>query len=320
MELVGLTPHSRRLALTSLAALALSAGAAAAEPDAPLFAPWIDGASESEPIMQVQQYDPDTFVIRQSIRTNFEGPFLYLLFGSDKALLLDSGAGGLEIRPTIDKLIAEWSATHGRASIPLVVAHSHSHGDHHAGDAEFAGRPDTEVVGLLPTEVAAFFGITGWPREIVTFDLGGRPLSILPTPGHQPAHIMVYDPGTQLLLSGDTLYPGRLYVPANWSPVFDESVERVAQFVREHPVSHILGAHIEMTTTAGDDYEHEAPIHANEHVLELPPEAAYELLRVAEGMGDTKEPAVTDHFIIVPVEVRPPDPVGSELPLVKAAP
>ncbi len=118
--------------------------------------------------MQVQQYDPDTFVIRQSIRTNFEGPFLYLLFGSDKALLLDSGAGGLEIRPTIDKLIAEWSAAHGRASTPLVVAHSHSHGDHLAGDAEFAARPDTTVIGLLPAEVAAFFGITGWPREIAT--------------------------------------------------------------------------------------------------------------------------------------------------------
>src|SRR6478735_237998 len=179
-----------RLPLIGIALALVSAPAMAQ----PLFAPWIDGESASEPEMQVQQYDPDTFVIRQSIRTNFEGPFLYLLFGSDRALLLDTGAGGLEVRPTIDRLVAEWCAKHNRASIPLVVAHSHGHGDHHAGDAEFAGRPDTDVIGLKPAEVAAYFGITGWPREIRTFELGGRPLSIIPTPGHEPAHIMIYDP------------------------------------------------------------------------------------------------------------------------------
>lgn len=292
-------------ALATAVALALSTNAMAAEP---LFAPWIDGSSASEPIMQVQQVDPDTYVIRQSIRTNFEGPFLYLLFGTDKALLLDTGAGGLEIRPTIDRLIAEWCAKHGRPSIHLVVAHSHSHGDHHAGDAEFAARPDTTVVGLKPAEVAAAFGITDWPSQLATFDLGGRALSIIPTPGHEPAHIMVYDPQTHLLLSGDTLYPGRLYVPANWSAVFSASVDRLAQFVREHPVSYLLGAHIEMTSTPGQDYGHEAPTHPNEHALELPPEAAYELQRVAGGAGDSTQRTVTDDFIVVPVEARLPDP------------
>ena len=59
--------------------------------------------------MQVQRYDDDTYVIRQSIRTNFEGPFLYVLFGSDRALLIDTGAGGLKVRPTIDRVIAEWA-------------------------------------------------------------------------------------------------------------------------------------------------------------------------------------------------------------------
>ncbi|OYW47002.1 MAG: MBL fold metallo-hydrolase [Sphingomonadales bacterium 32-68-7] len=305
-------PHSARFVFrAALAALALvaSSGAVAAEQDKPpLFAPWIDGTSASEPETQVQQVDPDTFVIRQSMRTNFEGPFLYLLFGSDKALLLDSGAGGLEIRPTIDRLIAAWCARNGRTSIPLVVAHSHGHGDHHQGDAEFAARPDTTVIGLAPTDVAGFFGITDWPREIATFDLGGRALSIVPTPGHEPAHIAIYDPKTRFLLSGDTLYPGRLYVPANWSGVFRESMLRLAQFVREHRVSHLLGAHIEMTTTPGQDYPFEAPAHPDERVLELPPEAAYALARLVEGMGDTVQRTVADDFIVFPVEARLPNP------------
>jgi hydroxyacylglutathione hydrolase len=283
MPLTRPTPFSFRIpigaTLTALA-LALASPAAGAEP---LFAPWINGQSADEPITQVQRIDPDTFVIRQSIRTNFEGPFLYLLLGSDKALLLDTGAGGLEIRPTIDKLIAEWSAAHGKASVPLLVAHSHSHGDHHAGDAEFAARPDTTVIGLKPTDVAAAFGITDWPRQIATFDLGGRPLSIIPTPGHEPAHIAIYDPKTQILLSGDTLYPGRLYVPANWRAVFRESMGRMAT-------------------------------HPNEHVLELAPAAAAELHKVADGMGDTTEPAVTDDFIVFPVEARLPNPDGYAAP------
>src|ERR1700749_2255530 len=133
-----------KLAAALAAALLLLPGAALA---APLFQPWIDGTQASEPQMQVQRYAADTFVIRQSVKTNFEAPFLYLLFGKDRALLLDTGAGGLKIRPTVDAAIDQWLAEHHRTSIPLVVAHSHSHGDHRAGDAEFKDRPDTVVVG-----------------------------------------------------------------------------------------------------------------------------------------------------------------------------
>ncbi|HEX2817062.1 MAG TPA: MBL fold metallo-hydrolase, partial [Phenylobacterium sp.] len=196
----------------------------------PLFQPWIDGTVVAEPPMQVQRYDRDTFVIRQSVKTNFEAPFLYLLFGKDRALLLDSGAGGLKIRPTIDGVIADWLKAHHRTSIPLVVAHSHSHGDHRMGDVEFKDRPDTVVVGWTAPEVAAFFKIDDWPRDIVKFDLGGRVLDVIPTPGHHPAHIMLFDERTRLLLSGDTLYPGRLYVPADQFSAYRDSVDRVVVF------------------------------------------------------------------------------------------
>src|SRR5262249_48491571 len=118
-----------RMKLAALAVALLLAAPAAAGAK-PLFVHWIDGTQASEPQMQVQRYDADTFVIRQSVKTNFEAPFLYLLFGNDRVLLLDTGAGGLKVRPTIDGVIADWLKAHHRASIPLVVAHSHSHGDH----------------------------------------------------------------------------------------------------------------------------------------------------------------------------------------------
>lgn len=274
---------------------------------APQFAPWIDGMAATEPETQVQRIDADTFVIRQSVKTNFEAPFLYLLFGKDRALLIDTGAGGLKIRPTVDRVVAEWRAKHGNRPIRLVVAHSHGHGDHHAGDDEFRDRPDTDIVGLTPEEVAAFFHIAHWPDDLARFDLGGRILDIIPTPGHQPAHIMVYDARTQLLFSGDMLYPGRLYVPDGKFGVFRESADRLAAFAATHPIRALLGAHIEMTTTPGQDYPMEAATHPFEHPLALPPSVIGELAQaVAKGEPAPKIDRHAD-FIVYPL---PPKPVS----------
>lgn len=266
---------------------------------------WIDGTSVTEPEAQVQSFDRDTYVIRQSVKTNFEAPFLYLLFGRDKALLVDTGAEGGNIRPVVDRLVANWLAAHHRNSIPLVVAHSHSHGDHIAGDSVFRDRPNTVVVGLKPADVGSFFGIKNWPDEIGRFDLGGRALSIIPTPGHQIAHIMIYDPRLKILLSGDVLYPGRLYVPVNHMAEERASIDRVAAFAATHPVRALLGAHIEMTRTPGHDYPQAVAEHPNEHRLELSVESIRELqtgLRAALDMPERSQ--VHDHFVIYPVAPR----------------
>jgi glyoxylase-like metal-dependent hydrolase (beta-lactamase superfamily II) len=289
-----------RLALLALAALLVAAPAAAKSP----FKPWIAGTTASEPTTQVQRYDRDTYVIRQSVKTNFEAPFLYLLFGKDRALLLDSGAGGTPIRPAVEAVIAEWLAAHHRASIPLVVAHTHGHGDHHQGDAEFAGRPDTTVVGLAPEEVAAFFKLTEWPRYRQAFDLGGRVLEVIPTPGHQPAHIILYDRNTRLLFTGDTLYPGRLYVPVNRFADFRDSIDRTVEAVGRRKVSYALGAHIEMTTTPGKDLPDAARSHPDEHALELPYADLLELQAAVHAMGDKAVRDVHRDFIVVPAPPR----------------
>jgi hydroxyacylglutathione hydrolase len=286
-----------------LAATLGSCPASATEPHP--FAHWIDGTTPSEPQTQVQRYDADTFVIRQSVRTNFEAPFLYLLFGRDRALLIDSGAGGLQIRPAVDAVIAQWLVAHHRTSIPLIVAHSHSHGDHHQGDSEFASRPDTTVVGLKPEDVASFFGVAHWPSDIATYDLGGRALSIIPTPGHEAAHIMVYDARTRLLFSGDMLYPGRLYVPTDQFATFTASADRLAAFAKTHPIAMLLGAHIEMTNTPGKDYVQAAPAHPDEHTLELPASAPARLQAAVHRMSQTPVIGNEGDFIIYP---RPPKP------------
>jgi glyoxylase-like metal-dependent hydrolase (beta-lactamase superfamily II)/predicted dienelactone hydrolase len=277
---------------------------ASAAPCAPFPATWIDGIRTDEPPVQVQRYDADTFVLRQSVRTNFEAPFLYLLFGQEAALLLDTGAGGIQLRPVIDRLMSDWQRQHGGRRLRLIVAHSHGHGDHRGGDAEFVDRKDTVVVGLAATDVARFFGVARWPEGSGQLNLGDRILDVIPTPGHEPAHIMIYDRRTGFLLSGDALYPGRLYVPASH---FDEeraSVERLAAFARSHPVSCVLGAHIEMTNQAGVDFPDRAPEHPNEHVLQLAPGAIAELRDVVRDTPPQLAKQRRADFILVPLPGR----------------
>ncbi len=121
---------------------------------------WIDGTDPNEPPLQIHRYAERTWIIRESLRANWEAPFLYLFAGDERALLVDTGASGkVPLRETVDRLIGP--------AFPLVVAHSHAHGDHVAGDMQFADRPDTVTVGHSPEDVADFFRIMDWPNESV---------------------------------------------------------------------------------------------------------------------------------------------------------
>jgi glyoxylase-like metal-dependent hydrolase (beta-lactamase superfamily II) len=204
--------------------------------------------------------------------------------------------------------MTEWSAKNGRKSIPLVVAHTHAHGDHHQGDAEFAGRPDTVVVGLTPKDVADFFKITDWPNQIVPFDLGGRVLHIIPTPGHEPSHIMVFDEKTRILQGGDAFGPCRLLFSVNNFKAFRDSTDRVVAFTAGRNVSHILGNHIEMTGTPGNVYPMRAPSHPDEPLLELKFSDLLDLQKALHAQGDRPVMEPHDRFMIYPLTFAPPAP------------
>lgn len=239
----------------------------------------------AEPPLQVHWYDPHTVVLRQSKSVSYEAPFLFLLFGADRAVLFDTGATSdpylFPLRATVDELVGEWAERHGRDGYELVVAHTHGHGDHIAGDGQFGDRKATKVVGIGVGEVASFFGFRDWPLDAVQFELGGRRLEILGTPGHHPAAIAVYDPWTGVLLTGDTVYPGRLYVPDFAS--FRQSLDQLVILAERRPVTHVLGCHIEMTTTSRRDYPIGEVYQPSEPPLELPVDRLTALREAAHG-------------------------------------
>ena len=49
------------------------------------------------PDFLVHAYNPDFYILRQSACSNFEKPLLFLIFGSERALLLDTGAGKVDV-------------------------------------------------------------------------------------------------------------------------------------------------------------------------------------------------------------------------------
>jgi hydroxyacylglutathione hydrolase len=117
-----------------------------------------------------------------------------------------------------------------------------------AGDMQFLGRPDPTVVGHDREAVAAFFGLAD---STAVLELGGRTLEVLATPGHHPAAITVFDPTTGWLLTGDTVYPGRLYIDDDVA--FAASLDRLVALARDRGVTAVLGCHIEMTSEPGVD-------------------------------------------------------------------
>jgi glyoxylase-like metal-dependent hydrolase (beta-lactamase superfamily II) len=270
---------------------------------------WIHGSepcsSNMDVPFQVHAYNDDTFILRENKCINYEGPFIYLLFGQDKVFMQDTGAApaanagiAFPVRETVQKIVDDWSRKHGKTRMQLVVTHSHAHGDHTGGDPQFSGQPDTTLVGKKLEDVQSYFGITDWPNQQVTLDLGGRVLDIIPIPGHEATSIAVYDRKSRILLTGDTVYPGRLYI-SNW-PAFKSSIERLAGFVKAHDVVQVLGTHIEMSNKPGIDYPVRTTYQPEEHDLAMTPANILELYDAVSKMKDTPVRDIHSDFIIYP--------------------
>ena len=258
------------------------------------------------PDFQVHEYNPNFFVLRQSGCIHYEKPFLYLIFGRDMALLEDTGAGQVNTAPVVMDLIAKWAKRNNKTGpVPLTVVHSHSHGDHVAGDAGFKNLPNVTLVTASVPELQKAFGIKTWPTDIVQIDLGRRIIDLIPIPGHDAAAIALYDRQTGILLTGDSFYPGRLYVGVPEFPTFVASHQRLVDFTSDKPVAHILGTHIEQTSTPFVDYPRGTVYQPNEHVLELTRGVLLELNDALIKLNGKLDRVVLRDVILSPRQPRP---------------
>ena len=250
------------------------------------------------PDWQVQEYNQDFYILRESGCIHYEKPFLYLIFGEQRALLEDTGAGEVQTAPFVLSLLEKWAKQRKHRPVSLIVIHSHGHGDHTAGDKQFQALPNVQFIPAVPAEIQIVAGIPNWPADQGMIDLGGRVLDVIPIPGHQTASIALYDRATGNLLTGDRLYPGRLYVGEADVPAYAESALKLAQFVHTHPVAHVLGTHIEQSRTPYVDYPRGTVYQPDEHSLELTRANVLELDDAFQRMKGKPEPVALPEFTI----------------------
>jgi hypothetical protein len=136
---------------------------------------WQQGAQDckvtTEKSVQVHVYNPKTYILRQSLCTSFEGNFIYLLIGSDRALLIDTGAVADPQKMPLAKQVLELLSEKENGKLPLLVVHTHSHTDHRDGDPQFQSLPLVEVVPWEAGAMRTHFGFANWPTGIAHIEL-----------------------------------------------------------------------------------------------------------------------------------------------------
>ena len=122
----------------------------------------------------------------------------FLVVGSERALLIDTGLGNVELKP----LIAEITDR------PVTLVNTHGHGDHTGGNGQFGefyisaeDIPDMEGDSSQAIAVGEGF----------KFNLGDRTLEVIETPGHTPGSISLIDRENKLVFVGDMLSKRPVY-------------------------------------------------------------------------------------------------------------
>lgn len=138
----------------------------------------------------------------QTWRIEEMGVRFFLLTGEKEALLVDSG---MEVHNA--KEIAQ-----SLTDLPVRLLNTHADMDHIGSNAEF------ETVYMHPAECSNYYKgqktageITPvWDGDII--DLGGRPLEVIAIPGHTPGSIALLDRQRRILLSGDPVQDGAIFM------------------------------------------------------------------------------------------------------------
>lgn len=203
------------------------------------------------------QIDERTYIISEY--RHWEETHCYLLNGSERCLLIDTGLGISNIYDEAVKL----------TDLPITAVATHIHWDHIGGHKYF---PDfyahlAELDWLngnfplpikavrkmivdhcdLPDEfdVNDYEVFQGMPTQVLDdhqmIDLGERKIVVLHTPGHSPGHLCFWEKEKGYLFTGDLVYQGILF--ANYPSTDPEAYLTSLQKVSTLPVKNVFPAH-----------------------------------------------------------------------------
>jgi len=241
----------------------------------------------NETWFEVYRVAPQTFAIYEPHQS--EETISYLLVGTKQALLFDTGMGIGDLRKIVRQL----------TSRPVVVLNSHTHDDHVGDNWEFPfvfgmdtdftkknakGSVEDAQAEVAPSELCGglpkgfdpkAYRTKPWHISITIHDgfkvnLGGRTVEVIATPGHTPDAISLVDRQNGLLFTGDTYYPGPIWLfrPETDLDAYGASIKKLASLAAGMTV--ILGAH-------------NVPVALPDDLFQLP--AAFEAVRAGKVAG-----------------------------------
>lgn len=169
----------------------------------------------------------------------------YLLIGTRRALLFDTGPGIYSIRAVV----------RGLTSLPIIAIPSHLHFDHVGDLEEFSDVRLLDTPALRRQVRAGYFveppsqyllrtpfkyRVHGWIKDGQTIDLGGRTVRLLSTPGHTPDSVSLVDGDGSRLFTGDIV--NRMItlcdVPGSDVQAMANSLNRLLRFGHSGSVSY----------------------------------------------------------------------------------
>jgi hydroxyacylglutathione hydrolase len=199
----------------------------------------------------VETIGPGTYAIGEP--RYYQGNYSYLIVGSTRSILFDSGSGNHDIVPVVRSLTA----------LPVTVIASHFHFDHVGAINEFDRTAALDVddlrdrstmnrlrlgryefLGFADNLATPTIRVDEWLKPGEAIDLGNRRLIVLHTPGHTPTSLSLYDADRRLLFCGDFIYPGDIYafVPGASRTQYRRTTERLlgtidaaTQIIAAHP-------------------------------------------------------------------------------------
>lgn len=152
----------------------------------------------------IHNLDAQTWLIEEEAQCNV---YMYLLAGSEKALLIDTGYGTIALDEIVSSL----------TSLPVTVLCTHGHFDHigglgffptammHRADRALYHQHRQEVRKIAPNCIAPdAVEELEWFDDNMTLDLGCRTLEIFPVPGHTKGCVAILDVERRQLFTGDT--------------------------------------------------------------------------------------------------------------------
>lgn len=186
----------------------------------------------------VKQLDEKTWQIEET--DTKMGVYLYLVVGEKKAMMIDAGLGGFDLK-AIASVITD---------LPLETINTHGHLDHTGGNADF------EKVYLFPDDKEDYIKcargesfikpVRPVPEETVDlydgeeFDLGGRTLRVIKTPGHSAGSCIILDVEHRYLYTGDHCCRGEVMLMMNKNTSIEEyreSMQKVLDMFDDFDVS-----------------------------------------------------------------------------------